>query len=196
MRSNSALVNASRQYDTRTENNDVAHSTTLDYNLDLFSMVGASRTLSPEDIHILLEKSWSQDKLVTMKSIFHGGDIRTGVGERRFFQLAIDWLYKKDRKSFFKVFDLVPEFNRWDALFNIHNDRVFELISRNLNNGLLAKWLPRKNKTKSGKIKYKGLLSKLRKYLKMSPSEYRHTIVEVSDTVEQRMCSGKWKDTD
>lgn len=196
MKSNSALVNATRQNNTKTENNDVSHSTTLDYNLDLFFQLGGIRDLPIEDIHILLEKSWGMDKIITLKNIFHGGDIRNGKGERDFIRTAIEWLYNKDKTIFYKLFDLVPEFNRWDSLFHIQDKKVYELIARNLNNGLLAKWLPRKNKTKSGKLKYGNFLSNLRKHLKITPKQYRHMVVEVSNTVEQRMCANKWKDID
>ncbi len=185
MRSNSALVNATRQKNRLTENGDITNSTTLDYNVDLFFMLGGIRTVKDEDVINLLEKSWGMDKLVTLKMIFHGGDIRTGRGERKFFRTAIDWLYNKDKAIFFKVFDLVPEFNRWDSLFHIHDKKVYDLIMNNLNNGLLAKWMPRKKA-------YGNFAGKMRKHLKMTPSQYRHMIVEMSNTVEQKMCSKEW----
>lgn len=49
---------------------------------------------------------------------------------------------------------------------------------------LLAKWLSRKG--------YE--FEKVRKYLKLSPKEYRKLIVGLSNTVEQKMCAKDWED--
>lgn len=48
---------------------------------------------------------------------------------------------------------------------------------------LLAKWLSRKG--------YE--FEKVRKYLKLSPKEYRKLIVGLSNTVEQKMCAKEWE---
>lgn len=49
---------------------------------------------------------------------------------------------------------------------------------------LLAKWLSRKG--------YE--FEKVRKYMKLSPKEYRKLIVGLSNTVEQKMCANDWND--
>lgn len=187
MESNSTLINAARQKDALTYNGALTNSTSLNSIVDLFFIMGASREMPEEDIHLLLERAWGADRILTVKSIFHGGDIRGGNGERRFLRIALSWLFTKDKEIFYKIFDLVPEFNRWDSLFHIHTDEVFELVGKNMSNGLLAKWLPRKNQ-------YNGFGRKLRSYLGLSAKQYRKAIVHYTETVEQLMCDKKWAD--
>lgn len=183
----SKLVNSARQKDAYTDNGCVTNSTSLNNIVDLYFVLGATRTMSEQAIISMLERAWVEDKLLTIKSIFHGGNIRGGKGERRFFSIAIQWLLKKDKKIFYKLVDLVPEFSRWDSLFYIHTPEVYDFIGENMNNGLLAKWLPRKNQ-------YKGFGRKLRNYLGLTAKQYRKAIVSFSKTIEQQMCSKKWVD--
>ena len=58
------------------------------------------------------------------------------------------------------------------------------MIFLNWMNGLLAKWLPRKG----------NFSNSVRKYLKLTPKEYRKLIVGLSDTVEQKLCAKKWEE--
>jgi len=51
-------------------------------------------------------------------------------------------------------------------------------------NGLLAKWLPRKGKIFSSMARLNGLV----------PKELRKILVELSNTVEQKMCARQWED--
>jgi hypothetical protein len=62
------------------------------------------------------------------------------------------------------------------------------LIAEALNakNGLCAKWMPRPN---VGNREKKRWASSLRKYMGLSPKEYRKLLVENSNTVEQLMCA-------
>jgi len=54
---------------------------------------------------------------------------------------------------------------------------------------LLAKWMPRKKQ-------YGNFANKMRKHLKVTPKEYRKTIVGFSNTTEQLMCAKDWKNID
>lgn len=189
MKSPSKLINASRQRNARTANDAVTHSTSLNNVLDLFFISGASRTMSEPQICKMLEKAWAEDPKLTLRTIFWAGDIRTGQGERRFFRIAMEWLKKNYSKTFFKNFKLVPHFNRWDSLFSFYDKKVLNFIYDALvkeKNGLCAKWMPRKKQ-------YNNFASFFRNEFKLGFKEYRKLIVELSNTVEQKMCAKEWK---
>jgi len=187
MESTAKLVNVTRQKDALTANQAVTNSTSLNSVVDLFFIAGASRNMTTESIDNMLEKAWIEDSLLTLKIIFWAGDIRGGAGERRFFRTALSWLNFRFKEVFDKNFKQVPEFNRWDSLFNFQEKQVLDFIYKALQdkNALCAKWMPRKKQ-------YKNLASIFRKTFKLSPKEYRKMLVELSDTVEQKMCSKTW----
>lgn len=188
MESVSKLVNAVRQKDERTFNNAVTNSTSLNSIVDLFFIAGASRTMPEDEIVKMLAKSWVEDSLLTLKTIFWAGDIRGGAGERRFFRIALKWLNNNFKDSLNKNISLVSYYNRWDSLFGLDNEKVFDLVKNGLmieKNRLLSKWMPRKKQ-------YNNFASKFRKKYNLGFKEYRKLIVSLSKTVEQDMCSKKW----
>ena len=87
--------------------------------------------------------------------------------------------------------DQVSEFNRWDSLFELAargNVTILDYIEEGLTekkDGLLAKWMPRKDQ-------YNNLASMFRKHTGWSPKKYRKTIVELTKVVEQQMSSKEW----
>ncbi len=184
MKSPSKLVNEARQKDDLTANLAVTNSTSLNNVVDLFFIAGASRNMSVEDIHLMLSRAWIEDALLTLRVIFWAGDIRGGAGERRFFKTALTWLEKNSKEILIKNLCYVPVFNRWDSLFHIDAEEVLELIKKGLTeeNGLLAKWLPRKNQ-------YNNFADKVKTYLNLTPKQYRKLIVGLSKTIEQQMCA-------
>ena len=188
MKSGAKLVNVTRQEDALTANLAVTNSTSLNSVVDLFFIAGASRTMSKDSIENMLEKAWIEDSLLTLKCIFWAGDIRGGAGERRFFRIALDWLNFRFKDTFDKNYQHVPEYNRWDSLFNYQEKQVLDFIYKSLKekkNGLCDKWMPRKKQ-------YNNLASTFRKTFKLSPKEYRKMLVELSNTVEQKMCAKEW----
>lgn len=188
MLSNNKLVNSLRQGDSYTQNGAITNSTTLNSVLDLFFKAGASRKLSENDIIGMLESSYQEDKLLTLKLIFWAGDIRGGAGERRFFRIALNWLKEKDENIFEKNFRLIPSFNRWDSLFNFTDKYILDFIHTKLpEDNLLKKWMPRKKQ-------YNNFASAFRKSFKLSPSEYRKIIVEGNNVVENKICSKNYGD--
>lgn len=60
------------------------------------------------------------------------------------------------------------------------------LIELEFKGSTAAKWMPRKGKT----------AAKLRNYMGMSPKQYRKTLVEGTNVVEQLMCAKRWEDID
>ena len=185
MKSNSSLVNASRQEDALTANGMVTNSTSLNSNVDMFFLAGASRNMSDKDIEVLFQKAIVENPLVALKILFWARDARGGAGERRFFRVCSKFLNKNYLSYLEKNINLIPEYGRWDDIFELDEKIVLPLIKEGLDNknGLLAKWLPRQDE----------FANKVRKYMKLSPKEYRKLIVGLSDTVEQKMCAKEWE---
>jgi len=85
----------------------------------------------------------------------------------------------------------VPEFGRWDDLL-IFDDNptmqniAFSIINQGLkaNNGLCAKWMPRKG----------PIATQLRQHLKLTPKAYRKLLVNMTKVVESQMCAKQWDD--
>ena len=186
MESKSSLVNAVRQEDTLTANGMVTNSTSLNSNVDMFFLAGASRKMSDKDIEILFQKAIVEDPSVALKLMFWARDVRGGAGERRFFRVCSKFLNNNYLSYLEKNIKLVPEYGRWDDIFELDEKLVLPLIKEGLDkeNGLLAKWLDRQG----------PFANKIRKYMGLTPKEYRKLVVGLSNTVEQKMCAKDWND--
>lgn len=215
------FVEMMTEKDSYTKNGAVTNSTSHNFCVDLFFLAGACRNEDVKAIENVITKAYVQDRLKTLKIIFWASDIRQGAGERRFFKVALNWLNKNHPEDIQNNISLIPEFSRWDVIFDLANENqlVFSYILSVLTNpehpqrALLCKWLPRKSKvtdksketkkrgnvetttvTRKSRILYNGLASKLIKALKVTPKEYRKALVEGCKTVEQQMCSKKWNE--
>ena len=184
MESLSKLVNVTRQEDALTANGMLTNSTSLNSNVDMFFLAGASRNMSEKDIEVLFQKSIVENPLVALKLMFWSRDVRGGAGERRFFRVCSKFLNKNYLSYIEKNAKYIPEYGRWDDIFELDEKIVLPLIKEGLDNenGLLAKWLPRNG----------DFANKVRKYLGLNPKEYRKLIVGLSNTVEQKMCAKEW----
>lgn len=180
------LVNGMLTKNTLTENYMPTHTTSSSHCLDWFGCVGSVRAWSNVAITSLFTKALEEDPLVAMRILFWARDIRGGSGERRVFRICIDFLNRSPvyRSFLDKNIHLIPEYGRWDDLFEVENHLVLPLIAEGLasKDGLLAKWLPRKG----------VFANKVRNFLRLSPKDYRQKIVGLSKTVEQLMCSKQW----
>ena len=105
--------------DTLTKNGAVTNSTSHNYNLDLFFLAGACRNESVEQIENLLTKSYVFNRVNTLKIVYWASDIRGGAGERRFFKVALNWLYKNHKEDFYQYLN-----------FLFRRPRIFLLYSR------------------------------------------------------------------
>lgn len=172
----------------QTENGMKTYNTSLNGCLDLFSMIAALRHESDANRIIgLFSKAWNEDKLLALRILFWSRDAREGAGERKVFRTISKWLIENYPDDFTRFIKIVPEYGRWDDIFELPSMETMEVIKNGLDqkNGLLAKWLPR------GK-KFDNLANRLRKHLGLTPKEYRKLIVSLTKVIETQLCEKKW----
>lgn len=185
------LVNAMRasasQNTAYTNNGALTNKSSLSSLIDLFFIAGASRG---KDLSAVFAKAYAEDEFLALRLVQWLRDAREGAGERQQFRNLFGWLIRNHKDAALAVLTKVPELGRWDdiliGLRTPIESEIVELIRHGLReqNGLLAKWLPRKGED----------AVRLRSLLGYTPKQYRKTIVNLSNTVEQAMCAGKWDD--
>jgi len=128
MQSASNLVNVTRQENTLTNNGMVTNSTSLNSNVDMFFLAGASRKMSEKDIETLFQKAIVEDPSVALKLMFWSRDPRGGAGERRFFRICAMFLRKNYPEYLLKNLKHIAEYGRYDDLTFLlsegENDKV------------------------------------------------------------------------
>lgn len=122
MKSNSKLVNVTRQEDSFTTNGMVTNSTSLNSNVDLFFLAGASRNMSDKDIELLFQKAIVENPLVALKIMFWSRDARGGAGERRFFRICSKFLRNNYPDLLIKNLKNIPIYGRYDDLTFLLSD--------------------------------------------------------------------------
>ncbi|EON67117.1 hypothetical protein W97_06370 [Coniosporium apollinis CBS 100218] len=75
-----------------TENADLTYRTTQSPLVDLFFSL--EKQIAPEKLQSLLDASWNEDPLTTLKIIWSGRSIHLGRGERGTFYRCVGWLAK------------------------------------------------------------------------------------------------------
>jgi len=184
------LVDALRQKNTRTENGMVTNSSSLNACVDLFFNIGAMRGQDKNRLISNFSSALVEDPLRAMRILFWARDVRGGAGERQIFRDVIQYLANGYKEFLSPNLSYIPEFGRWDDLLTLIGtpleDEAFYLISKAIEdkNGLCAKWMPRKGKE----------AEKLRAYMKMTPKQYRKTLVNLTQVVESKMCSNQWEE--
>jgi hypothetical protein len=179
------FVNAVVNQEARTANGMKARKSTASALVDLFFKIGASRgkNIVPDFTAALV-----QDKDVALRIAAWSRDARGGAGERQIFRDILKHLETTDIQAATCLMAKVPEIGRWDDLLVVESSFLkqiaFEMIKNALNadNGLCAKWMPRKG----------PLAAELREYLGWTPKFYRKRLVELTKVVEQNMCAKEW----
>jgi hypothetical protein len=170
-----------------TANGALTNKSSLSALIDLFFIAGASRG---KDLSSQFAIAYKEDEYIALRLIQWLRDAREGAGERQQFRNLFGWLIRNHKDAALAILTKVPELGRWDdVLIGLRTSieaEVVDLIREGLkeNNGLLAKWMPRKGED----------AVRLRSLLGYTPKQYRKTIVNLSNTVEQAMCAGKWDD--
>lgn len=122
MKSKSNLVNVMRQEDVLTANGMVTNSTSLNSNVDMFFLAGASRQMSDNDIQVLFQRAIVENPLVAIRTLFWARDVRGGAGERRFFRVCSKFLRKNYPDLLIKNLKNIAEYGRYDDLTYLLND--------------------------------------------------------------------------
>ncbi len=171
----------------RTANGMRAHATTSSAVLDLFGMIGSARG---KDVSQHFMAAIGENEELAVRTLLWARDIRGGAGERQTFRNLLAALEKANPSLAGRIMHKVPELGRWDDLF-VYTDHVnrlaaFEMIGQALRdqNGLCAKWMPRKG----------SVAVELTKFLGLSPKAYRKLIVGLTQVVETQMCAKTWNE--
>ena len=180
------FANAVRNQEARTENGMKARVSTSNACVDLFFKIGASRgkNIVPD-----FTAAYVQDRDIASRIALWVRDARGGAGERKLFRDILKELAVRDPERAIAMMRKVPDLGRWDDLLVFEDEGVLQLYAFNMikealeaNNGLCAKWMPRKG----------GVAAKLRAHLGWSPKRYRKTLVSLTKVVEQQMCANQW----
>jgi hypothetical protein len=180
-----AVVNQS----ARTENDMKARASTASACVDLFYKIGASRgkNIVPSFI-----AAYEENSDVALRIVQWARDIRGGCGERQLYRDVMRWMELNEFNELVPLIHKTPEIGRWDDLLTLNTSfgklNAFNLIKKALNsgNGLCAKWLPREKSSKN------SIATELRKFLGLSPKEYRKLLVNLTKVVETQMCANDW----
>jgi hypothetical protein len=191
----SSLLKAMQTNDSLTENGMSTNSSSLNHCVDLFFQIGAMRGQDKQRLINAFTKAFAEDSLTAMKLLFWARDVRGGAGERQIFRDIVTYLAINRKDALSKNLGLFAEYGRWDDLLVLVGTpletEALSIISESIKsgNGLAAKWAPRPN---VGNRDKKKQANALRKYMGLTPKEYRKMLVENSNTVEQLMCSKEW----
>ena len=184
-----SLLDALRTRDNFTENGMTTNSSTLNACVDLFFTIGAMRGQDKQRLLANFSKAFNENPLTALRILFWVRDVRGGAGERQIFKDIMLYLVDNHTEALTKNLKHVSEYGRWDdllVLFGTKLDKqVKEMIATalNENNGLCAKWMPRKGKEAIALERFMGL----------KPKEYRKMLVEKTKVVEQLMCANQWE---
>ena len=188
---------------TYTENGALTHKTTKSDLLDMFAMGAAMRNRSDADVILMFKKAYVENPIYALKCLFYIRDVRGGQGERRFFRTCIKWLAGQDTEAMKRNLKYIPEFGRWDDLYEFVGTylekEAFAFMKEQLaldvsckTPSLLAKWLKSENTSSQ---KSKDLARKTRLAFGMSHKQYRKTLSllrERINVLERLMSENKW----
>ena len=193
-----------------TENGAIGYKTSNSALLDLNYAVSSLRQCHEEEIMLLFDNAFYEDKTYALKWLFFARDILEGLGERRLFRICYKRLVDLDIDIFYKNLKNIPEYGRWDdtiSLIGINDDvdnHIGDIIKKQIDNdlrgidekkpiSLLGKWLPSENASSK---KTKSLAKKVRRLLDMTPRHYRLLLSKLRKylkVTEVYTCSNQWE---
>lgn len=197
-----SFIQANLRNNTRTANNMATNSSSGNPIVDLFFLCGAARNMSDNDIITVFNEAYQKDSTAALRIAFWARDIEKGLGERRFFRVVTQWLNKNILESVLQDQNFTQNIVRVDDLVyladnfiqNGKNDAadaiitfLFGLMKNKSLQGIVAKWMPRKNSKYGKVVRYMRSNGFINSY-----SEYRHQIVSLTNVVEQSMSAKEW----
>lgn len=169
----------------RTENGMKARATSANACVDLFYTIGASRG---KNVIPSFVSAYVENREVALRIALWARDARKGAGERKIFRDILNYLENTNVNDAVALMYKTPELGRWDDLLAFASEdmknEASNLIAVALSkgDGLCAKWMPRKGEQAIA----------LRKYLGVTPKEYRKLLVSLTNVVETDMCAKNW----
>lgn len=177
---------------TSTQNGDVAFKSYGDKIVDMFYKIGALREQGDYVAKLKIEECYKENPEATSKILLYARDIRNGMGERSVVRDAIVELSENHPNTMLNLVSLLPEIGRWDDViyiwYHTQNKALKDSIlmglkqilkmeeDKEVEQSLLAKWLPSENATSKHTI----LMAKaLRKALGMTPRNYRKMLTKM-----------------
>ncbi len=179
------FAQATLAQDATTTNGMPALKSTMDANVDLFFKIGASRG---KNVLADFTAAFAENRELALRIAQWARDVRGGAGERQIFRDILASLQNSDPVAAKALIVNTPEIGRWDDLLEVTEPGLrkfaFGMIQEALaaQNGLCAKWMPRKGK----------VAEELRAFLGFSPKRYRKTLVTLTQVVETQMCAKDW----
>lgn len=188
---------------TYTENGALTHKSTGTDLYDMFTLGGAMRTRSDEDVILMFQKAYKENPVYAMKCLFYLRDVRGGQGERRFFRTVMKYMAKHNADAVRDMIQHIPEYGRWDDLYVFVDTPLekdaFEFIKGQLaldvqckTPSLLGKWLKSEN-TSSAESRKLAHITKT--YMGMTSRQYRKTLSILRariNIVERLMSENRW----
>lgn len=197
-----------------TENGALSYSTVHDARIELFFKT--VRGLTENRLFVMLDKSWNESPLDTLKIGFNMRDCRNGKGERSLFIQMMRWLCNKHPMTFLENMTIIPEYGRWLDLIEITesdentkiNEKIWYYVAHQLNHdyklmqkgkpiSLCAKWIPSEGSKWDKKT---GSTYKIASYLNIDfrtlRKEYLTPLRTYLKIVEKYMCSKTWSEID
>ena len=185
-----------------TENGARTHASSLSDCLDLFFRAGGMRQADPHEIETVVMRAYTENPVYTLKTLFYIRDIRGGMGERRFFRIAMQALAKHAPEAVLRNVKLFSEYGRYDDLLilldspcaaegiAVIRDRLdadLAAMREQKPASLLAKWLPSVNASNADTCAAGKRVAKL---LHMQEKEYRKMLSALrkyTDILENRL---------
>lgn len=189
---------------TTTENGAGAFKSTKSNVLDFFAIGSALRQRSEKDQVDIFASAWMENPELALRAMFYARDVRGGQGQRGAFRHQLKYLANIDPDTVRANLHLIPEYGRWDDLYELVGTKVekdaFALMKKQLmadmgnpeKPSLLAKWLKSEN---ASSAVTKELGTKTRKFMGFGSANYRKILSalrEQLNVIERQMSAGDW----
>lgn len=195
----------------KTENGAIAHSTSGNSLVDLFSTIGSLRGRNEKDIIDKFQVAFNGDPLLATKMVYYARSIRVGngLGERRTPRVIWKYMAQKYPEIMKKNMEYIPFFGRWDDLLvfvgTTCEDKMWDIFKnqflkdiQNMESGepisLLCKWI----KSPNSKNQYNRKIgNKFCRVLNMDSKKYCSTLSKMREYLkltERYMAQNRWTD--